>query len=147
MQKVYFYIIVVCFALSACTKNVNLKRQVTVSVMDFTKYSDQGFLITPYEYAADYETLGFVEVEVRPAVVIDKTDKVDESTGIRKSDFSVGPIMLEDAIEQMVERAKDLGADALVSFEYESVVFVVEGRSVEGAVLRALAIKRLGAFK
>jgi len=103
--------------------------------IDFTKYSKEGFLITPEKYLGEYESIGLVEYVLIP--------------GATKSDYGyqVDDIRLSQGIDSLFSLAKDMGADAIMNFNINSTqrehTFFMQGQLVlEGFELSGFAIKR-----
>jgi hypothetical protein len=144
MKNVRVIFAFACIVVLGCTPRIELERAVSIAVLDFTEYQKTGFLITPEEYHGDYESCGFIEITVRPSLKAGREPPGLFSTGFN---LVVGPIEIEEAIEQMYEQALNLGADAITRFKATSKEFQVRTYTFEGVRISGFAIKRKGAFR
>ncbi len=112
-------------------------RQENTSVVDFTKYSDQGFIFSPSPPTGSYSTKGIISVDIESEVIDLITWEQDEifekdgrwysrqsvqfrnSSGSLESDYyGVEVISLEDVLDKMMVDAKEIGANAVYSLKY-----------------------------
>lgn len=138
--------------LSGCGyKYHKLEESVDFGRTSFKEYAQQGFLFTPFEYRGDYESLGYVEVEIYPETEFTyfanpEGERVTPWLWVSKE------INGKVAFDLLHLMAKELGADAIVDlkmvtvnkrvYEQDTVPGQIEGMNISG-----LAIKRKGAFK
>jgi PBP1b-binding outer membrane lipoprotein LpoB len=59
MKKIYLTLVIFVIAFSGCSRKFEyIPKQEMISSLDFTKYSEKGFLVTPSDYGSNYEALG-----------------------------------------------------------------------------------------
>jgi hypothetical protein len=63
-----FICVVLCSGLFSCAtvKRKYIPKVLSVSAFDLSKYSNQGFLITPNKYNGDYESVGIISAIAMP---------------------------------------------------------------------------------
>jgi hypothetical protein len=134
----------------------------TLLVTDFTKYTERGFLYTPYRYQGDYESIGLVSVEITQEL---KHERVVGKRGkwkVWKYKWSAEPIDVDTGLERLYSLATLMGANAVVDVDidystktYDAAIDSA-GREVPlspvtktalAYTISGFAIKRLGAFR
>jgi len=148
----------VLFVLAGCT---SLKELPTIFenknfyAIDFTKYSASGFLITPEKYPNEYTSIGIVRYEVYPGAKYrivssklnpDYTSANNQPRTIQVKEWEVNKISIQEVLDGMYEKCKEMGADALVNFDvkYDAVPYTGISNPViiNGYVITGFAIKR-----
>lgn len=134
------------------------ERSILETRLDFSKYTAQGFFISPEAYRGDYESCGLLEIVVCPAAT--ERESVSgtkqrprvapwggrgEKRPVRHLD--VEPLSIEEGLDVIHARALALGADALVHFEIHDVPLYLGRYEYGGIKLSGFAIKRKGSFK
>lgn len=108
---------------------------------DFTEYADQGFLITPYQYDGEYESVGILRVVIWPEMtrIAEKTmgDRVTEY-----SDWRAEEIQMDTAVDSLYDRAREMGADAIIDFQAERITEDINEGVRVGVEARGFAIDR-----
>ena len=106
MRKIAILITFALLALSSCT----VPRLASFSIVDFSKYAEQGFLITPTSsISQEYESIGIVTFTYR-----EKYSVLDEVKPGLKDVYDV-------ALDNLVESAKEQGANAILDFKVREV--------------------------
>jgi hypothetical protein len=138
----------------ATQRLVHVPERLTTLILDLSRYSAEGFFITPYEYQADYESIGLINTIIMPEATREKIDtgrKDEEGNTVYKKVWVLGNVSAQEAIADMVEGAKTLGADAIMEFSIkekaEQYFDPVSPLTVQGFELSGFAIKRKGAFE
>ena len=94
-------------------------RYESVAIIDFSKYSDQGFLITPESYQGEYSSLGMINTVLRsPAILVDTLVKssVVDNEYINKQVWIVERLDVQDALDLIYLQAVEMGGDAIMNF-------------------------------
>ena len=120
--------------------------------IDFSKYSKEDFLITPYEYRGDYEAIGLISNKVAPEAHLVEKNIDNAGVTITKKEWQVEFIDVKKMIDELYKNAINMGANAIVdlkNFSSSEVIMVSSTKSItiESLEIRGFAIKRLGAFK
>lgn len=120
MKRIIILLIATSALLSGCMSYPLAQRQIDTVVYDYRPFENQGFLITPTMYTGQYKSVGEIEVRVFPADVIGKSKQVYD--GAANSYYTTSIIEKEkiesnELLQIIVNKAKDLGADALVNFK------------------------------
>ncbi len=157
MKRLLFSLVVLAI-LSSCTtvkELQNIYETKNFFAIDFTKYTEAGFLITPEKYIGDYESVGIVRYEVYPGAIYKVVStqlnpaygntKVEQKY-IQVKKWEIKTISMQDAIEGLYKSCKEMKADALVNFDikYDVVPYVGISNPVQinGYVISGFAIKR-----
>ncbi len=145
-MKRFFLVVslLITFLITSCA--TQLKHipgyEITVAI-DFTKYTDADFLITPHEYSGIYESIGLITTIVMPEANLETNEAgfVSESNVWKISDLNISEV-----INNIYGKAVQMGADAIVDFKiientdtYNSILPV----AVTGYLISGYAIKRL----
>ncbi len=99
--------------LEACSPGVTHVAPVTiVSGIDFTRYTQRGFLFTPEVYDGPYEAVGLITV----------TRYAEGRFNQETASWDFDPISVRDVVDSIYARATAIGADALMRFHLENVM-------------------------
>ena len=140
MRKLLFIILAVGF-LSSCATTTNYS--VTSSYIDYSKYTDKGFYITPFSNVNfDYTVVGDITVVVTPGYATDE-----------KGNFAkeLKHVSIEDALDELYATCVKKGANGAIAMQVNYgtsttiLAIASEGRVYEKAttiILTAVAIKR-----
>jgi hypothetical protein len=124
--------------------------------IDFRKYSEKGFLITPEKYPGEYHAVGMIDFISMPGAVYVKRTKLDENNKPVTPEFGHPAeieknwvpenINMDTTIEELYKQCVTLGADAIINFKIEpnSVLHggILNPVTVEGVRITGFAIKR-----
>ncbi len=136
------------FALSACSlpKRDFIPKEETIVGIDFTKYSENGFLFTPGEYGEDYSTIGLLTFSIYPEARKVVREVKDREYQANKVTWEVDKIDPSKVIELAYQEANNRGADAITHFKisFNTKSYADETRIVEitGVQVSGLLIKR-----
>jgi len=160
-----FLLLVFCICVINCgpRQYLLIPGHTLLTALDLTRYQDAAFLITPYKYPMDYESVGSLSVEVIPAAeykrILTPLPNYPKRMQYR---WVFEEIQLDAALERLYEKAVSMGADAIIDLKIEDALklhrhaikatgdeyALVGSRQVEakGYRISGFAIKRLGAF-
>jgi hypothetical protein len=153
-----FFTVLSCVTPKEFEELTFIPRKESFFGIDFTKYSEKGFLITPEKYLGDYESIGLITYEYLPAAEY-KLAGIIENPNFDRRDNSSGPefihlkkwdyekVMIEQVMDSVFLISTRLGADALVNFRIEpKAEFHGTGyknpTTVNGYSISGFAIKR-----
>jgi len=151
MKRIILFF-VFCILLSSCAVNrTHIPKEFFVSGFDFTKYTDKGFLITPYEYNGVYKSIGIIQINIAPeANLIENGSGYTTKDGqkIMRLEWEIEKVSVMEAIDSMYTVAIKMGADAIVSLEVGNDVKMYEQGTkhpvaIVGNVINGYAIKRV----
>ncbi|MCF8261574.1 MAG: hypothetical protein K9J12_12425 [Melioribacteraceae bacterium] len=150
-----------------CSSFTEMEGTEILNLYDFSKYSKEGFLFTPYSYAGEYESIGIYEYEFTPDIklyssISDKQDfanyvsapskiakiKTEEGTKYylrEQVNFKyvyVGILDINDVIEKVYNEAKAHGADAFANVVVEREPRTHSGVPYVVTIFKGFAIKR-----
>lgn len=128
--------VLTALALTACAGLKYIPPTTSVTGIDFTPYTAQGFMITPEMYRGDYESVGVINVVMHAEGKLE----TDPKTGITGWHFSA--LRVENVVQEAHRRAVAMGADAIVNFDVKSAPEVVKTVVVPGIEATGFAIKR-----
>jgi hypothetical protein len=95
------------------------ERIVLTSFADYTKHSEEGFLISPTHYTLEYESIGELHIEVKPALIVRRQAPKYEG-GLKKTIYTYEELKFSELVDLAVSQAKEKGADAIVNFSINS---------------------------
>lgn len=160
-KRVFLLLICMSLIVSACSiKLKHIRGYESKMVLDFTKYTEQGFLITPFKYLGDYESIGIITVKVMPEANFISKKIMKAKYPASSADeydleewWEIEDINSEMVIDILYESAVEMGADAIVEFDIEVINqrygygIAANPVTLYGYEMSGYAIKRLGAFK
>jgi hypothetical protein len=97
--------------------------------IDFSEYSKQEFLFTPYSYQSAYEPIGLVEIVLRAGMKHGTLPKSYVKMGMSNQTYEkksekgwmiTEPIDMKEALGFAYEKAVKMGADAICDLKFES---------------------------
>ncbi len=144
----YLTLFLVATSLLSCSSTEPRDRSVRVNATDLTRYTEKGFLITPDNYPGEYQSVGYVSVEVEPKaeVMKDDTEPYDgmvEGPLVTSQDrVYYDPPELRAALDSLYEKSTSMGADAVINFQQEGYEIVYSGASLPALRVSGFAIQR-----
>jgi hypothetical protein len=121
MKKILLFVIVI---LSGCATLDDIPGSTSIMVIDFSKYSKEGFLITPDEtFLDEYNSIGLFNISLFPRAK--KLGYENITPELRKmylinGEWAIDPISTNDVIDTVYSRCKAMGADAVINFKLET---------------------------
>jgi hypothetical protein len=113
-------------------------------VIDFTKYRNENFLITPEKYNGEYESIGVLSIAFYPTA-----RKVNNPESVKGSEyFNIQGLWVsekftaEDVVDIIYNEAKIMGADAIINLKTETVSKPYPNFAHIGYKVNGFAIKR-----
>lgn len=107
----------------------------------------EGFLISPEKYPGDYESIGMLDISIYPTAA--RQPEIPKSHKIRPGEYAQGywliaKIKPEEVVEIIHEKAKGMGADAVINFRVTSIQKQVDyDLNLKGVNVSGFAIKRI----
>jgi hypothetical protein len=159
MKKIAVFAIPL-FIMASCSVQMKeltkIEGYTIMNKIDFRKYSDKGFLITPEKYSGDYHAIGIIDFIKMPGAVYVKRTKLDENNKPVTPEFGHPAeveknwvpenINMDAVLEELYKQCVALGADAIVNFNVESNSVLHGGITnpvtIEGVRITGFAIKR-----
>lgn len=153
MKKI-FLIALLSVLLFSCMEPKTIQREDNYSSIDFTKYTEKGFLITTLNTTSDYESIGLISYKVFPAwyftrikniIDVKKNGSAPIITQFRIISES---ITTSEIMDTLYNKCIEMGANGIIDFKIETIskthTFFTFPKSVtlEGYLIRGLAIKR-----
>ena len=144
MKKILFFIFTVC-VLSSCVSVPDSRSPYLRyhGVIDYSKYMSKGFFITEANSVSfDYEPIGSIAAGVESGwEILNHTTKTTTSDddvygSSTKTKVKYGEYIraeLDDAIEELYQACKELGADGVINFSISSSLgeYVVSGMAIK----------------
>lgn len=127
--------------LAACAGLKYIPPSTSVTGIDFTAYTAQGFMITPEMYRGDYESVGVINVLMHAEGKL----VTNPQNGVAEWQFSA--LRVDDVVKEAHRRAVEMGADAIVNFSVKAAPGMVEMVTVPGVEVTGFAIKRTGTVR
>lgn len=140
----FLYVVIGLFILFGCGYSPPIKKfpqaKITYNI-NFKKYSEKGFLFTPYSYNKDYESIGIVRFVITAEAFYDDRASAPIKHWIYRK------ISINDAVEFAYREAIEMGANAVTDFEITtSIQKVYPGKIFEANIpqieIFGLAIRR-----
>lgn len=121
LSTLFGLILIIIVNYSCSTSRQLAQRQVNVFYSDYSKYAKEGFMITPDMYTGNYEACGELSIEVYPGESLQKeTNTGDRESVYEQSTFQYvvkEKVSGEELLKMAVDKAKEVGANALVNFK------------------------------
>jgi len=154
MKRIISFILAAIIVASCATpipKTKEYKREVeehdsyvSQGFMDFSKYSEKGFLITPFKYDRPYKSIGFIRVTLYPEIkkinevapgmhdtgnadtirvkrIEDSIDQYKYMIVVTPDNkkYKVSRLKQNMVIDEIYKVSKNAGADAIVNFDFD----------------------------
>ena len=115
--------------------------------IDFSKYTELGFLITPEKFIGEYESIGIVAVDSYPEYKNSGLERNNQGAIIDVGSWQSAPLPINEVIDKVYDQSKAMGANALMNFKTEAISRSVDiGNSkiltIDGTRVSGFAIKR-----
>jgi len=137
--------------LLSCAGNLNeIPKYTSVSAISFTKYTENGFLITSEPYLEEYQSIGMINVEFRVPATREKIEKNEKDSEESYTKYYWDVDELSNYQEEIIDLAYDaaikMGANAIMNFKikpsektYQNGTEIV---TIPGVQIYGFAIKR-----
>jgi len=146
--------VLLSMVVSCATPPDYIPERLEINGIDFTSFSEKGFLITPEKYNGDYESIGLITLTFRPftkrIIVTDGSPNSLEVPGL--SHWESEKIDHDSLLNSIYEVCTEMGADAFTQLEMQvnSAMFAqntMEPAEIPEITITGFAIKRRGAFQ
>ena len=149
-RKSVIYAGMISFLFVGCaSQSINvIKREVLISDIDFRKYSDHGFLFTPFEYSGKYESVGIVSATIFPSARYYSMTSSDNGAGSPIGGaWTVQRVFANDVIDSLYSKYSALGANAIVDLKLSNATKqynsgMMNAIELQGVTVTGFAIKR-----
>lgn len=153
MKHISFFSLIIIL-ISSCTPTQKFsEKQEIFYIVDFTKYSSEGFYISPEKPLGEYTPIGIIDYrflpEARKVMVPTQvaTLNLDGSTTIQKKEIWIRDRWeFENCMDTLVNICREMGADALYNFEIspneKTVPDGVNTYTIEGVRITGFALNR-----
>ncbi len=127
-MKNYLLFFLITWLMWSCTTLTKIDAYSHMNKVDFTAYSQKGFLFTPEKYNGEYESIGIIDFVKMPGAVysIEKNLATDKKYIPQYPDYSESTaqwfyevIDLNEVLEELYQQCRSMGADALMNFNLE----------------------------
>jgi len=137
-------IIILYFLFLLSCKSVNQVSSITeYIVIDLRRYTEQDFLITTEKFNENYEAIGLLELSVFPGATRLRNGQTLPENTYKQGFWAVEKLSTEEAIDEIYNRAKEMGADAIMNFELTTVKKTIAiDLQLSGFKMKGFAIKR-----
>lgn len=95
--------------------NKTIEGGVVRSILDFTEYTDKGFLFTPEKYSGEYESIGLIEYDFMATATCEKY--TSPSTGMTARKWNPQPFDVRDGLNNVYNEVIGLGGNALMNLD------------------------------
>lgn len=130
--------------LTACETVKHFPGESTFVKVDFTKYTQLGFFITPEKYNGEYESIGMVEYTAVPESNLMESHRYADGS-VHKI-WGHRPIYVSQGVDSLYSFSKSMGADAIINFTVDAVIrdhpTAMPPVTVVGYKVSGFAIKR-----
>ena len=144
MKKIISLVLITALGLGfvGCSqKFTHIDKQKSISSLDFTKYQEKNFLITPGEYGDNYTAMGIFTFTVYPEANCIKTNSSQTHCQWISENISS-----QEILDLAYETAVKKGANAITHFKIRSTDKMlndgIQNFSVYGLEMSGLLIKR-----
>ncbi|MEA2017093.1 MAG: hypothetical protein U9N59_01485 [Campylobacterota bacterium] len=131
---------------SGCSQNItHVPQAQLITSLDFTKYKENNFLMTPGEYGGDYEALGIFNFTIVAEANYEIPEEERKSNQPKKIWVSKD-IKAQEVLDLAYETAVKKGADAITHFKMKSGIILKDDGmsmfSIDTLEVSGLLIKR-----
>ena len=140
--------IIAILLLASCIKQLHyIPSESSYFGIDFRKYTNQGFFITPEKYIGDYESVGLVEYVMVPEANYQSVNRIrfDGTIG-KERKWVQAKISLSQGIDSLYALAKRMGADAIMNFSTSTTArtypAIANPTTLTGYEIKGFAIRR-----
>ena len=148
-MKSWAVFLLLAFIISSCSqKFTHIDKVKEIYGINFSEYTERGFLFTPYSYDSDYEAIGLIEVKLRAGYEYRDKDITYKASGkvLKKGWFLKDSINVDEALRFSCVKSVQMRADAVcdlkVSVGSESFFDGILTITVPTLEIRGFAIKR-----
>ena len=128
----------------------SIPREEVLSTVDFTRYSEEGFLVSAESLVDPYEPIGILKYTTIPSAEYRQRVRVQTADGYTKEvhKWVIETIDYQEQLDRMVAEAKALGADAIIDVKIYPTQRLYSGIknpvNLEGYEISGYAVKRNG---
>jgi len=145
MKYVSYLILLSLFSCAPALKII--PKEVNLYAIDFRKYTDQNFLITPEKYIGDYKSIGILNFTFIPmANYATKQVRYHDGTTGTVGSWIIERMNIYEGLDSLYSISKSMGADAIMNFKATTTTrvysLVSNPVTLEGIELSGFAIKR-----
>ncbi|MBN2011949.1 hypothetical protein JW960_21650 [candidate division KSB1 bacterium] len=144
MKKAIFCLLIIFIG---CAPNIMfIPKSQSEFVIDFAKYTEKGFMFSPYQYLGKYESIGMITITVMPEASLLRHRDERFNGNVYKTEWEFTPINLDASIEQFYKKAVDMGANGVCDLKIisESKSYILKTPvTIPGVTISGFAIKRL----
>jgi len=139
-------VIAVSLLMGGCSQTfTHVDKQESITSLDFTKYKNDNFLITPGDYGENYEALGMFSFTIYPEAnyVSDKAQDNDSNEKFLK--WKQGIVAPQEVLDLAYKTAITKNANAITHFKIKNIdkvmndgihSFVVTGLEISGLLIK-----------
>ena len=127
---------------------INRDEAITVSLLDFSKFTEMGVIISPYSCAnKKYTPIGDVVVEYSPKITTVNIPSQDPYISRKERQYHVDETPLFGAVYEMVNEVLEKGGNAIFDFKYyyeieeESTGFGFPPLAYSKLIVKGFAVK------
>ena len=127
MTKLISFLLVT-FIMLGCSNLKEVPSYSLLSMVDFRKYSAEGFLITPEKFAGNYNSVGIIDYVKMPGAKYIVSKKLQNQEKYKAYDptsdsnfpqWFIETINMDQALDEVYKQCKNLGANAIINFNIE----------------------------
>lgn len=120
-----------------------MPEKLVVTGIDFSQFSDKGFLFTIDKYLGEYESIGIVEVDFVPEAYYFTV--AGQGQQMYNNQVNQKKVDLEVALDRLYDICVEMGANALTQIEFDDYKLLYPRTfiNINGIKIRGFAIKRL----
>ena len=147
MANNFFYFLIVAIIFTACktTLNTNIPAIENFYIVDFTEFTEKGFLFTPEKYLGEYESIGlfnyYFTTEANLKVV------GEDEYGYKTYKWIEGEYSLQESLNIVYYELLELNANGVMNLQIEAIESsnprIKEAYLPSGYIIKGFAIKRL----
>lgn len=156
MKKVFIALIAIGISACSTPKDITKEGGYSYYGIDFRKYTDKEFLITPESPIGDYESIGLIEVNLQPevkeinVVEYNRMNREENPTFIAQKGsrdgetteyYAIEILDVQKVIDEIYRIGTEWGADSIYNLEIESTV-ITDIISIETFKVSGFAVKR-----
>ena len=124
MKKMLMLVVIVSimFGCAAQKPLLYVDRVESSQGIDFTEYSEKGFLITPEKYLSDYESVGLLSFSISAEAKLENLlipGMIEGHAHFQRYEWKIEKINYKDVLEFAYKTSIEMGGDAITNFDID----------------------------
>lgn len=113
-MKNIFIVLITALCISSCYTLQPRGRSECVSYIDYHKYTSAGFFLSPTDYPGQYESLGYMQIDIEPEIVATNDNYIC-------TEYAIAEIPGDELLKSIVTKAIAKGANGISNLSIKRI--------------------------